>query len=112
MVVLLAAISRLTVWVERQTRQRPWHSHPAAIRVLQDAIVARLERIRGGVKDAEFTWDELSGDARRRGLVGTADQRTWGPALEAIDLHADRIEQGLVRADYEDLDDLDDVPPF
>jgi hypothetical protein len=79
---LLDSVTNLVALVEQQTG-RPWYSHPAAILVLQDAIVARLERARGGVKETAFTLDELP-DHR---IVGSADQRTWGAALEAIDVH-------------------------
>jgi hypothetical protein len=87
---LLDSVTNLVALVEQQTG-RPWYSHPAAILVLQDAIVARLERARGGVKETAFTLDELP-DHR---IVGSADQRTWGAALEAIDVHvADQEHRG------------------
>jgi hypothetical protein len=79
---LLDSVTALVALVEKQTG-RPWYSHPAAILVLQDAIVARLERCRDGVKEAAFTLDELPLDR----IVGSADQRTWGAALEAIDVY-------------------------
>ena len=90
-VILAQAIARLAGWVEAQTK-RYWHSHPAAIRVLQDAIAARLERLRGGVKDADFTLDEMPKSDRLVALVAAADQRKWGPALEAIDFQAHSTE--------------------
>jgi hypothetical protein len=79
---LLDSIPGLVALVEQQTGH-PWYSHPAAILVLQDAICARLERARGGVKEAAFKPDELPHDR----IVGSADQRMWGAALEAIDVH-------------------------
>ena len=90
-IILAHAIARLATWVETQTKRR-WHSHPAAIRVLQDAVVARFERLRGGVKDAEFTLDEMPRSDRLVAIVAAADQRTWGPALEAIEFQAHSTE--------------------
>jgi hypothetical protein len=88
---LLDSVTSLVALVEQQTG-RPWYSHPAAILVLQDAIIARLERARGGVREAVFKLDELPSDHR---IVGSADQRTWGAALEAIDVHvADQEHRG------------------
>jgi hypothetical protein len=87
------SITNLAALVEQQTGH-PWYSHPAATLVLQDAIVARLERARGGVKEAAFRLDELPPDHR---IVGSADQRMWGAALEAIDVHiADQENRGAL----------------
>jgi hypothetical protein len=79
---LTAMIERLAALVELQTG-RPWHSHPACVHVLRDAIVARLERLKGD-GEAVLNLDELKLYGRP---VPAADQKTWGPTLEAIDFH-------------------------
>jgi hypothetical protein len=75
---MMKAVQDLAPLIKQQTGH-VWHTHPAAVAVLKDALSARLERVAGGA-DAVFAPDELPADR----IVASVDQRQWGAGLEAI----------------------------
>jgi hypothetical protein len=91
---LMVAVQKLAQLVKDQT-DYAWYEHPAATRILRDAIAARFERVLDGMGvGGDLTPDELP--AARP--VAVDDQKTWGAALEAIESYARSIGGGYARA--------------
>jgi hypothetical protein len=88
---LMAAVHRFAVLVKLQTNHR-WQDHPAANRVMRQAITARLARLKPGGEPL-FSPDELP-SAR---LVTGDDPEAMGTGLEAIDFYQPPVEEARLR---------------
>jgi hypothetical protein len=80
---LISAIADLAIWVRIQTN-RDWHSHPAANRVLRDAITTYLARLKPSGEPV-FAPGELP--TVRLVAAGSDDPEAMGLALEALVFH-------------------------
>jgi hypothetical protein len=76
-----------------------WEEHPAATRIMRDAIAARLKRMVPDYETATFTADELRESRKKATLAASPlltsdDQSTWGAALEALAFHSRQKKEG------------------
>jgi hypothetical protein len=87
----MAAIANLVVLVRLQTGH-DWHSHPAANRVLRNAITARLARLRPSGEPV-FAPGELPSAL----LVASDDPEAMGLGLEAINFHTPPVDKARLQ---------------
>jgi hypothetical protein len=80
---LVGAVRELTTYVRLQTGH-DWFAHPAAARVLQYAITARLSRLKPE-GEAIFAPGELP--TARLVAQGSDDPEAMGLGLEAVEFH-------------------------
>jgi hypothetical protein len=87
----MLSLYELALWVKAETGHE-WFEHPAASRMLEAAIDARLARQRAGKGEQVFKPGELP--ETRIVAAGSDDPREMGLALETLQFH------GLKRNGY------------
>lgn len=99
---LAVAVVNFAALVRLQTGHA-WHSHPAASRVMRQAIISRLARLKGGwEEEAAFAPGELP--TARIFAPGSDDPREMGLALEAAEFYSPPDNDPRVRKLREDFE--------